>query len=62
MFAQFIIDKKGFVTNIKIKAPHPTLKKEVIRVIQKIPKFTPGKQRKKPVKVKFTLPVTFQIE
>lgn len=59
---QFIINKKGIVVNIKIRAPHSKLKKEVKRVINKLPQFTPGKQRMKPVKVRYTLPIVFKVE
>ena len=59
---QFIINKKGIVVNIKIRAPHLKLKKEVKRVINKLPQFTPGKQRMKPVKVRYTLPIVFKVE
>ncbi|MBL4569035.1 MAG: energy transducer TonB [Flavobacteriaceae bacterium] len=62
MFVQFIINTKGLVSDIEIKAPHKRLKEEVRRVINKLPKFVPGKQQNKPVKVKFTLPITFYVE
>ena len=62
MYVQFMISKNGDVVNIKIKAPHKRLKKEVKKIISKLPKFIPGKQLSKPVKVKFTLPVTFSVE
>jgi periplasmic protein TonB len=62
MYSQFIIDKTGAVIDIIIKAPHPKLEKELDRIIRKLPQFTPGKQRKKPVKVKYTLPISFQVE
>ncbi|MEQ3498944.1 energy transducer TonB [Tenacibaculum sp. SSH1-16] len=62
ILTQFVIDKLGNVTDIQIRAPHAKLKKETNRVVNKIPKFTPGKQNNKEVKVKYTLPITFRVE
>ena len=62
ILTQFIIDKNGNVTDIKIRAPHKRLEKETNKVVNKIPKFTPGKQNNKAVKVKYTLPITFKVE
>lgn len=62
IFAIFVVDKLGKVTDIKIKAPHVRLKKEVQNIVKKIPNFTPGMQRKIPVNVKFTLPISFKVE
>lgn len=59
---QFIINKEGNVTDIKVRAPHPKLKKEAQRIVNKIPKFTPGRQNGKAVKVRYTLPITFNVE
>ena len=58
---QFIIDNQGNVVDIKIRAPHLKLKNETQQLIENLPKFTPGKQRDKPVKVKYTLPISFQV-
>ncbi len=62
IFALFTIDKKGNVTDIKVKAPHKKLEEHVLKIIKQLPQFIPGKQRNKPVKVKYTLPITFVIE
>ena len=62
MYSQFVIDKHGDVIDIVIKAPHKRLEKEAKRIISKLPQFTPGKQRRKPVKVKYTLPISFHVQ
>ena len=62
IFVMFKIDKNGDISEIQARAPHKTLENEAIRVIQKLPKMTPGKQRGKPVGVKYSLPITFRIE
>ena len=62
IFAQFTIDKNGTVSDILVKAPHKALEKEAIRVVQQLPHMTPGKQQNKPVSVKYTLPISFNIK
>lgn len=59
---QFIIDEKGEVIDIQIRAPHPKLKIETLQTIQKLPKFIPGKQNRNFVKVKYTLPIIFRVD
>jgi len=56
----FKIDKAGNVIGVRARGPHPDLEKEAVRVIQSLPKFTPGIQRGKPVIVPYSLPITFQ--
>ena len=58
----FRIDPKGNVTEINARAPHPRLKKEAIRVAKTLPKMIPGKQRGVPVGMKYTLPISFNVE
>ncbi len=58
----FKIDKTGNVTGIQARAPHPGLEKEAARVIGKLPKMQPGKQRGKAVTVPYALPIVFQVQ
>lgn len=60
--AQFIINDNGDVVDIRIKAPHKDLEKETERIIKKLPKFKPGKQNNKNVKVRYFLPINFKVE
>lgn len=63
VFVQFIIEKDGLVSNVKVvKGVDELLNKEAIRVIKMMPKWIPGKQREKPVRVSFTLPIYFQLD
>jgi protein TonB len=58
----FKIDRTGNIVDIRAKAPHPRLQKEAIRIIKLLPKMTPGRQRGKPVGVKYTLPMRIDVE
>ena len=58
----FIVDEKGNVTNAEvIKKVAPELDKEALRVVKIMPKWTPGKDKGKNVKVKMTLPISFKL-
>ena len=58
---QFVVDKDGSITDIEvIKSVDPDLDKEAIRVVQGMPKWVPGMQNGKPVRAKYTLPITFK--
>jgi protein TonB len=59
----FRIDKTGTVTDIKvIRSPHPRLSKEAERVVKTLPKMIPGRQRGIAVGMKYTLPISFNVE
>ncbi|MDN3596634.1 energy transducer TonB [Zunongwangia endophytica] len=58
----FEINKNGEVDNVQARGPHKDLEKEGIRVINLLPKMEPGKQRGKPVSVRYTIPVNFKVQ
>ncbi|HHH52122.1 MAG TPA: energy transducer TonB [Bacteroidetes bacterium] len=58
----FTVDKTGKVSNIKVRSKYKELEKEARRVISKLPRMKPGQQRNKPVKVRYTLPIVFQVQ
>ena len=62
VFVQFVVWKDGTIRDVKIvKGAHKLLNKEALRVIGKMPKWKPGKQRGKNVNARFTLPIKFRI-
>jgi len=58
----FIVEADGSLTNIKVlRAPSQTLSDEAVRVISLSPKWEPGVQNGKPVRVQYTVPVAFTL-
>ena len=58
----FIVEKDGSISDVKpVLSVHPLLNKEAVRVVKSMPKWTPGKQNGKPVRVRFNLPVMFKL-
>ncbi|MFD0761862.1 energy transducer TonB [Lutibacter aestuarii] len=62
IFVMFKIDKNGNITDVMARAPHNRLRDEAIRVVKSLPKMIPGKQRGRPVGVKYSLPIAFKVE
>lgn len=62
VYVQFKIDKTGNIVDVVARGPHARLEKEAIRVVEQLPKMTPGKQRGRAVGVKYTLPITLVVE
>ena len=62
VFIGFKIDRNGKVVNIQARAPHPKIKKEVVKVMKMLPKMKPGRQRGKAVGVKYSIPFTLIVE
>ena len=60
---QFVVNQDGSIVDpVVMRSVDPYLDKEALRVIKMMPKWKPGKQRGKPVRVKYTVPVTFKLE
>jgi protein TonB len=62
VYVNFVIAKDGSITNIRMRGPDKNLEKEAARIIGKLPKMTPGKQRGRPVRVPFSIPITFRLQ
>ena len=62
VYVNFIIAKDGQITNIRMRGPDKNLEKEAKRIIAKLPNMTPGKQRGRPVRVPFSIPITFRLQ
>lgn len=59
---QFTVNTDGSVSGVKVlRGVDPSLDKEAVRVVSMSPKWTPGKQRDRKVKVTYTFPVIFQL-
>ncbi|MDF4204743.1 energy transducer TonB [Maribacter sp. SA7] len=58
----FMINNDGTIGAIKKRGPHDVLEKEAVRILSKLPKMTPGKQRGSAVKVSFAIPITFKLQ
>lgn len=59
---QFTVNADGTVSNVKVlRGVDSSLDKEAVRVVSSSPKWTPGKQRDRAVKVTYTFPVIFQL-
>ncbi|MGE0077146.1 MAG: TonB family protein [Bacteroidales bacterium] len=63
VYVSFVTEEDGRVSNVKVeRGVDPILDKEALKVIESMPKWTPGYQRGKAVRVKFTIPVSFKSE
>ena len=63
VIATFVVETDGSISNIEVvKHAFPSLDAEAVRVIQAMPKWTPGKQSGKVVRVKYTIPINFSLK
>lgn len=63
VFVSFVVEPDGSISNVKImRGIGGGCDEEAVRVVQSMPKWTPGKQRGKTVRVSFNLPVNFKLQ
>ena len=62
VYVQFVIAKDGSITSVRMRGPDKNLEKEAARIISRLPKMTPGKQRGRAVRVPFSIPITFRLQ
>jgi protein TonB len=63
VYVQFAVNSKGQVVDaVVVRGVDPALDKEAVRVVTSSPKWEPGKQRGKAVKVQFTFPINFVLQ
>ena len=63
VYVNFVVDKDGSITNARIaRGVDRSLDQEALRVVNTLPKWKPGQQRGKPVKVSYTVPINFVLQ
>lgn len=63
VIVQFVVEKDGSITEAKVvRSVDPQLDAEALRVVNAMPRWTPGKQKGKAVRVRYTLPVMFHLQ
>ena len=62
VYVNFIIAKDGKITNIRMRGPDKNLENEAQRIISRLPSMIPGKQRGRPVRVPFSIHITFRLQ
>ncbi|MDC3259895.1 energy transducer TonB [Flavobacteriaceae bacterium] len=62
VYVSFVISKDGQIINIKMRGPDKNLEKKAERIISKLPKMIPGKQRGQLVRVPFSIPIVFMLQ
>lgn len=59
----FVVGLDGSVSDVKVVRPvDPLLDREAVRVVERMPKWQPGKQDGKPVRVRYNIPVSFKLQ
>ena len=63
VICNFVVERDGSITDVQVvRGVDPSLDREAVRVIQQMPRWSPGKQRGQAVRVRFTLPVVFRLQ
>ena len=62
VFVMFTVGEGGYIDNIRTRGPHVILEEEAKRIISLLPRFKPGSQDGKPVRVPFSIPIIFKLQ
>ena len=63
VLVNFVVEKDGSITEVKVVKPgFPSLDAEAVRVVKAMPKWKPGYQNGRAVRVLFTLPINFSLK
>ena len=63
VIVRFVIDKDGTISDATVmRSVYPSIDAEALRVVNAMPKWTPGKVKGAPVRVKYTLPLVFSLQ
>jgi protein TonB len=62
VYVQFVINGKGYITNIRTRGPDINLENEASRIVASLPQMTPGMQRGMAVRVPYSIPISFRLE
>jgi protein TonB len=63
VYVRFIIEKDGYVSNVEVvRSVDPELDAEAARVIKMLPRMEPAKVNGKPVRIKYTIPISFRLK
>ena len=62
IFSQFVINSRGEIINIDVRAPYSKVKDEIKKVLKALPVMKPASTRGKKVNVKYSLPITIKID
>ncbi len=63
VYIQFVVNTDGRIADARVaRGVDPSLDQEALRVVNNMPRWSPGKQRGQPVRVSFTVPINFQLQ
>ena len=61
VLVMFVVETDGTISNVRVaKNVFPSLDAEAVRVVKAMPKWNPGKEKGKPVRVNFSLPIVYK--
>ena len=63
VMVMFVVETDGSLSNVRVaRKVFPSLDAEAVRVVKSMPKWKPGKEKGRPVRVNFTMPIVFSIK